>query len=238
MHRLVALAVVAALAVCAPAALAQQAPKEADLKTEVPALTAMHEVIMPLWHEAWPAKDTAAMATMWPAIEKHVKAVTQAELPGILRDKSSAWRDGVAALNRSATAYQVAIDTKEDAALLKAAEALHRDYEALVKVVRPILKEMDDFHASLYVLYHYQLNPLDMKGAVESVTAMRTKIAALNAAVLPDRLKAKQEAFTAQRARLSAALDALVAAIGGDRTRIAESVEKLHIEYEKLERVF
>jgi len=29
-----------------------------------------------------------------------------------------------------------------------------------VKIVRPILKEMEDFHASLYVLYHYQNEPV------------------------------------------------------------------------------
>ncbi len=191
-----------------------------------------------MWHDAWPNKDTAAMAKMWPAIDKHVKAVTKAELPGVLRDKSPAWRDAVAALGRTAAAYKVSIDTKNDTALLKAAEALHKDYEALVKIVRPILKEMDDFHTSLYVLYHYQLNPLDMKGAVESVAALKTKMATLNGAALPDRLKAKQEAFSAQRARLSASVDALVAAIGGDRTRIAEAIERMHLEYEKLERVF
>jgi hypothetical protein len=33
-------------------------------------------------------------------------------------------------------------------------------------------------------------------------------------------------------------VDALVAAIGGDRTRIAEAIERMHLEYEKLERVF
>ena len=56
-------------------------PKPEDLKSSVPALDAMHEVIMPLWHDAWPNKDVKAMAAMLPDIEKHVAAVNEAQLP-------------------------------------------------------------------------------------------------------------------------------------------------------------
>ena len=64
-------------------------------RPSVPALDAMHEVIMPMWHEAWPNKDYKALAALVPDIEKHVAAISKAELPGILRDKKAAWEAGV-----------------------------------------------------------------------------------------------------------------------------------------------
>jgi hypothetical protein len=222
-----------------PAGASAQTPKESELKAEVPALTAMHEVIMPMWHDAWPKKDTAALAGMLLQIKKHAAAVAKAELPGILRDKANVWLEGVRTLQASVADYKTAVNAKDDAALLKAAEKLHSDYEALGKIVRPVLKEMDDFHGSLYVLYHYQLTPFDKAGATESIKALKTKMDALNAAALPDRLKARQDAFTAQRARLSKAVDELVSLMtGAEESRIRQGIEQMHIEYEKLEKVF
>lgn len=216
-----------------------QQPKPAEIKAEVPALTAMHEVIMPLWHDAWPKKDTRAMAGMVRDLERHATAVAGADLPGILRDKTSAWREAVARLQGSVAAYRQAVDAGNDGALLQAAERVHADYETLVKVVRPLLKEIGDFHATLYVLYHHQLDPLDVGGVTDSVKALQTKAVALNAAVLPERLKARQDAFAAQRTRLARAVDAVAAALAAkDEAKLRESIELLHVEYEKLEQVF
>jgi hypothetical protein len=155
---------------------------------------------MPLWHDAWPNKDVKAMAAMLPDIEKHFAAVNKAELPLILRDKQAAWVAGVDDLKQTVAAYKAAVTAGDNEALLKAAEKLHSQYEALVKVVRPILKEMEDFHASLYVLYHYQMRPFQLAKAADSIRALQVKMDALNQAALPDRLKAKTDAFNVQRA--------------------------------------
>lgn len=222
----------------APAA-AQPAPKPEDLKSSVPALDAMHEVIMPLWHEAWPNKDVKAMAAMLPEIEKHLAAVTKAALPMVLRDKQAAWVAGVDNLKQATAAYKAAVAAGDNDALLKAAEKLHSDYEVLVKVVRPVLKEMEDFHASLYILYHYQMSPFQMAKATESIQALQVKMDALNNATLPDRLKAKTDAFTTQRARLAKSLDEVAAAIATkDESKTKAAIEVMHAQYENLERVF
>lgn len=218
---------------------AAQAPKPEDLKASVPALDAMHEVIMPLWHEAWPNKDVKAMAAMVPDIEKHVSAVSKAELPGVLRDKQAAWVAGVTDLKATVTAYKAAAAAGDDEALLKAAERLHAQYEALVKVVRPVLPEMEDFHASLYVLYHYQMSPFQFEKASESIRTLQVKMDALNKAALPDRLKASADAFNTQRARLSKSIDELVALLDGkDEAKIKATIEMMHAQYESLEKVF
>jgi hypothetical protein len=227
------------LGLVATPAAAQPAPKPEDLKSSVPALDAMHEVIMPLWHDAYPAKDVKAMAAMLPDIEKHFAAVNKAELPLLLRDKRAAWVAGVDNLKQAVAAYKAAVSAGDNDALLKSAEKLHSDYEVLVKVVRPILKEMEDFHASLYVLYHHQMRPFQMAKAAESIQALQAKMDALNKAVLPDRLKAKTDAFNTQRARLAKSLDEAAAAIAAkDESKAKTAIEMMHAQYENLERVF
>jgi hypothetical protein len=235
----VLLTVVACLGLIMPAAALAQVPKEAEIKSEVPAFTAMHDIIYPMWHDFWPAKNTAELTALLPKIEGHVDAISKATLPGILRDKTAAWDAGVVELKKTVAAYKAAVAAKDNDALLKATEALHMKYEALGKVVRPILKEMADFHTSLYTLYHYQLNPFKKAAATETIKALKTKMDTLDKAVLPDQFKAKAEAFSAQRARLSKAVDAVVTAVGGpDESRLTAAIELMHTEYEKLEQVF
>jgi hypothetical protein len=216
-----------------------QAPGPQETKASVPALDAMHDVIMPMWHDAWPNKDYKALAALVPAIEKHVAALDRAELPGILRDKQGRWMSALAELKATVRVYKAAADEGRDADLLKAAETLHMQYEGMVKIVRPVLKEMEDFHASLYILYHYQMNPFAMAEVTATVQTMQVKMGALNKAALPDRMKAKTEAFTAQRARLSSAVDAVAALLPAkNEAKLKEAIELMHAEYEKLEKVF
>jgi hypothetical protein len=157
----------------------------------------------------------------------------------VLRDKRPAWVSGVDDLKRTVAAYRAAVQSRDDDALLKAAEKLHTQYEALVKIVRPVLKEMEDFHATLYVLYHYQTKPFQPDKAAASIRMLRVKMDALNNATLPDRLKAKTEAFNVQRARLSKSIDELTAALETrDESKIWAAIETMHTQYENLERVF
>jgi hypothetical protein len=240
MSRVMFLIVLAcAIAGLAVAPSAAQQPKPEDLKASVPAFDAMHEVIMPLWHDAWPNKDVKAMAAMLPDIERHLAAVSKAELPPLLRDKEAAWFAGVTDLRATVAAYKAAVTAGDDAALLKAAERLHSQYEGLAKIIRPVLKEMEDFHATLYVLYHYQMAPFQLPKAAASIQALQEKMDALNKAALPDRLKARAEAFNAQRARLARSLDDVAALLDAkDEAKIKAAIELMHAQYESLERVF
>jgi len=98
---------------------------------------------------------------------------------------------------------------------------------------------MEDFHATLYVLYHYQISPFQYDKAAESIRTLQAKMAELNKAELPERLKARTEAFTTQRARLSKSVDELAGLLDGkDRTAILAAIEMMHAQYENLEKVF
>ena len=69
--------------------------------------------------------------------------------------------------------------------------------------------------------------------------ALTVKMDVLHKAVLPDTLKARAEAFAAQRAALGKAVDAVSAAVGTkDEAKIKAAVEAMHSAYEDLEKIF
>ncbi|MCX6543958.1 MAG: hypothetical protein NTV05_06035 [Acidobacteria bacterium] len=222
----------------APKSAAQPA-RPAETTAAVPALDAMHEIMLPMWHDAWPNKDYKALAAILPNLEKHLAAVSRAELPGILREKNPVWTAGVAELNKAGADYKAAVAADKNEDLLKAAEALHMQYEKLVRVIKPVLPELDDFHGTLYVLYHNQTNPLVVAKVTASVDTLTVKMAVLNQTTLPDRLKARTAEFTAQRDRLARALTALAGTLASkDELKIRDAIELMHAEYQKLEKVF
>ncbi|HYH00892.1 MAG TPA: hypothetical protein VD837_17320 [Terriglobales bacterium] len=210
-----------------------------EVTANVPALGEFHEVIVPIWHQAWPTKDTAMMRKMVPDVEKGVAKVAAAELPGILRDKAKAWQENVAKFQQTATEYKAAADAKDDARLLKAAEKLHSQFEVLVRIVKPVLKELDQFHTALYMLYHYEAPEYKLDKIKASVAKLNEKMAVLNQAKLPQRLSKKQSEFEAARTNLSKSLETLTATLAtNDEKRIKDAVETMHTDYQNVEKVF
>ena len=62
-----------------------------ELTATVPELRELHEVIYPLWHNAYPEKDYALIKELLPQAESLTAKLDAAKLPGILRDKQEAW---------------------------------------------------------------------------------------------------------------------------------------------------
>lgn len=227
-----------AVAVITLPAFAQH-PKPEELKAEVPALEAMHEVIMPMWHEAWPKKDTKAIAAATPALEEHLAAVQAAKLPGILRDRQSAWDEGVRALASGVAGYKTAALANDGPALLSAAERVHMQYERLVRLVNPVVPEVDAFHQTLYVVYHYQMGTFSLPEIAASAKELDTRMQALKKATLPDRIKAKAPAFDAARNDLATSVGSLQTSVkGGAEATIKAAIEDVHTKYGVLESVF
>jgi hypothetical protein len=236
MKRILAPFALAALLLATPSFATTVDP---ETEARVPALSAFHEVVYPLWHEAWPNKDVEALVALAPKVESGVEAIATAELPGILRDKKATWEAAVARLRTVAGEYAAAAAKKDGPALLDAAESLHSQFERMVRIIRPVLKELEAFHATLYVLYHRQLDPFSLEGVSGSVRTLKEKMGPLSAAALPDRLEAKKGAFVAARAQLAAAVDAAVASLEArDEKAIRAAVDLLHTRYQELEKVF
>ncbi len=220
---------------CAAACLGNpQRPPEATAR--VPALEDFHEVIFKIWHEAWPNKDAAMLRELLPQVEQGISTIASAELPGILREKKRAWQEAVKSLQNAGLDYRAAVAAKDDNALLAAAEALHNRFERLVRAIRPLVKELDDFHAVLYMLYHYYLPNRELQKIRSSASELKQKMDALNLIRLPDHLKAKEAEFQAARMRLSKSVDALVlSSRSDDVTTLRNAIEEVHSNYRALD---
>lgn len=213
--------------------------KPAEATASVPELTAFHEVIYQIWHEAWPKKNTALLQKLLPDIEKGIANVAAAPLPGILREKKAAWNKGVVDLQAAGAEYKAAATAKDDARLLAAAEKLHSRFEALMRAIRPALTELDDFHSVLYMLVHHYLPDNQMDKVKSASMELKGKMAALNQAKLPERLQGIDHDFQAARGMLSGAVGALERSVASnDEKGIKEAIEKVHSRYEALEKVF
>jgi NADH dehydrogenase/NADH:ubiquinone oxidoreductase subunit G len=226
--------------ICQPL-LAQEPLKDrtAETSATVPALRKFHIVIFKIWHTAWPNKDDSMLIALFPEVEKGVIEVAQAELPGILRDKKEAWREGVKKLQEIVHEYKTAIETKQKQPLLDAAEKLHAQYEALVRVIRPPLRELDDFHAVLYMVYHYYMPQNSLEEIKGSIGKLQEKMIALNHAVLSPRFKGKEESFRMARNQLDQAVSELAVVVrSNDIGKIKTAIETIHTSYKTLQHVF
>lgn len=216
--------------------VAQERPAEAVAR--VPALDSFHEVIYKIWHEAWPKKDAALLRQLAPEVEKGISQVASAPLPGILRDRKSAWDEGVKKLQGLGTEYKASAASSDDPRLMATAEKLHSQFESLMRVTRPALKELDEFHAVLYMLYHHYLPAKEMEKIRSSAAELKQKMAGLNAAQLPERLKQKDPEFQAAKKALSVAVDSLAATASSSVDKITAVVNEVHSNYQALERIF
>jgi hypothetical protein len=215
------------------------AQRPADATARVPALDSFHEVIYKIWHEAWPEKNVALLRQLLPEVEKGISDVASAQLPGILREKRAAWEEGLRKLQAVGSEYKAAAGARDDTALLASAERLHGQFEALMRTIRPALKELDEFHAVLYMLYHYYLPDYDIEKIRASASELKQKMAALNQSSLPERLRQKESGFEAARAKLSRSVDALESVVrSDDRKTVENAISVLHADYQALNRIF
>jgi hypothetical protein len=210
-----------------------------EMESSVPELEAFHEIIYPIWHTAYPEKDISSLKGFVPEINTLAGRIFEAKLPGILREKEAKWQAGLAEFKKSVEAYNAAAKDADDQALLNAAEVLHASYEMLVRTIRPVLKEIDDFHKVLYVVFHKSL-PDKKFAEIKAVSGdLKSKAETVMKAALPKRIEAESAAFQAASADLlMAALELETACRGDDNAAIESAVLTLHTKYQALEKIF
>ncbi len=210
-----------------------------ETKSEVPELAAFHEIIYPIWHTAYPEKDYAALRKYVADINRLAAPITKAKLPGILRDKEAKWNEAVSIFKKAVDEYNAAASGPDDQALLKAAEALHSKYEALVRMISPILKEVDEFHQVLYVVNHQYAPNREYDKIRETAPELVTKAEAIAKVELPKRLETRAAAFKKAAAELLDAVKGLEAAgRAHDHDGMLSGVDKVHGKYQALEKIF
>ncbi|OGD22860.1 MAG: hypothetical protein A2Y70_01945 [Candidatus Aminicenantes bacterium RBG_13_64_14] len=106
-------------------------------------------------------------------------------------------------------------------------------------ILRPVLKEMDDFHKVLYIVFHKDLPDKKWDNIRTAAPELKAKAEAVTLAKLSTRLEPKAEMFKAAAAGLVTAASTL-AALGPEAKgeAIEEAVLKLHTRYQDLEKIF
>jgi hypothetical protein len=210
-----------------------------DTVWRVPELDEFHEVMHPIWHDAYPAKDYDALKKYVDEVNVKAKAVYSATLPGIQREKQLKWNEGVIQFQAAVEDYNKNSAANNNDALLKAAENLHSKYEALVRIIRPVLKEMDDFHKTLYVVYHDYLPKKNYEKLGNVIDDLIKKAKAITTAKLPTRLESKGEIFHLAALELEiSTLELKISSLKNNKSSIDTAVENMHTKYQNLEGIF
>jgi hypothetical protein len=216
---------------------AAQMPQEPS--TSVPVFDKFHDVIMPMWHTAYPAKDGAALRRISKDVEAGVAAIAAAQLPGILHEKEAAWAKGLVDLKAAAASYVKAAAGTDDQALLNAAERLHSAYETQGQIIRPAVPEMNEFHKTLYVVQHTYVPEKNWAAVCKVSGDLHAKAKAVAAATLPSKLAGKTTAFKTETTQLVADAGALVSACKATPPAgVEKATDTLHARYEGLTKIF
>ncbi len=211
-----------------------------EVSTDVPELHEFHKTIYTLWHTAWPDKDYEMLKSLIPDIEKGYQKIKDVELPGILRHKKDTWENHVNSLKHYVEKYKLAASKGEKKQLLDAAENIHSQFEHLVRTIRPVLHEMEEFHKSVYVLFHYYTPEYDYSKIKETVSGMVLKMENLMKAELPRRLEDQKGIYEKAINSLNESVQNLYNVVnnGNDKEAINKAVDTMHTRYQELEAMF
>ena len=213
-----------------------------EITSSVPELIKFHDVIYLIWHEAYPAKDIKALNGFVPDIKTAMAKINEAKLPGILRDKEGKWKDALKEFNKAADDYYKAGEGNNDQAMLDAAENLHSNFEMMVRVLKPVLKEVDEYHKILYVIFH-KLYPdkkyNEIANLMDELINKADAITKVQEEKLKKRIPNKIDDFNKTAKDLYEATVTLKDEImANDASKIDKAVNDMHSKYQKLESVF
>lgn len=220
-------------------AFAQNNSEIDDTESRVAELENFHQVIYPIWHTYYPGKDYSGLRSCATEVNKLAEQIYDSKLPGILRDKKEKWANGVNEFKKAVTEYSNQVKSNDDILLLKSVEALHSKYENLVKIIRPVLKEMEQFHKVLYVIYHTHLPEKNYEKIKQLRDELTVNAEAITQASLPKRLADKENDFRiAANSLLRATKELQAMADNENSPKIDEAVELVHSRYQNLEEIF
>jgi hypothetical protein len=230
------------MAVSGGAVLADQGahPAPGELDARVPELDAFHKVIYELWHHAWPNDDYETMVELLPDVREGVANLAAADLPGILRDKADVWQSGIDRLKATLAEYESAASASDPGpALKKAVEDLHSRFEQLVRIVHPVMDELEAYHQVLYGIYHYYGPEKNLETLRGSAGELVEACAKLESTEIPKRFASRSDALKPEFASLCALSAQLeTAAAGDDWSAIEPAIEHVHSQYQKVESTF
>lgn len=219
---------------------AQHEDQSTEINSSVPELFDFHEVVYPMWHTAYANKDYALFKQLLPDVNSGVEKIYTAKLPGILRDKEKEWNEGLDKLRASVKDYNKACKENDEAAMLTSAEELHSNYEMLVRIVKPVTKEVDEFHKVLYMIYHHYGPNKNTEELSKAIDDLYVRADELKNCVLPKWATDKKDDFAKAADELYNSTKELkdLKDSKADDKDLNDGIEKVHTNYQKLEALF
>lgn len=219
---------------------AQHEDQSTEINSSVPELFDFHEVVYPMWHTAYANKDYALFKQLLSDVNSGVEKIYTAKLPGILRDKQKEWNEGLDKLRASVKDYNKACKENDEAAMLTSAEELHSNYEMLVRIVKPVTKEVDEFHKVLYMIYHHYGPNKNTEELSKAIDDLYVRADELKNCVLPKWATDKKDDFAKAADELYNSTKELkdLKDSKADDKDLNDGIEKVHTNYQKLEALF
>lgn len=214
---------------------AQEEEYADEIDTRIPALIEFHEIMHPIWHTAYPSKDIDALKGFVEEVNQRAEKIYKVKLPGILREKEAKWEKGVEEFKKAVEKYNEAAKGTDNQAMLDAAEDLHTKYEILVRTIRPIVKELDEFHKVLYIIYHKYLPDKKWAEIRKECNSLKEKSLKVVESKLPKRLEAKTDEYKKLANELMKSVDELCKAKDKD---MEKAVEDMHTKYVAIQDLF
>lgn len=219
---------------------AQHEDQSTEINSSVPELFDFHEVVYPMWHTAYANKDYALFKQLLSDVNSGVEKIYTAKLPGILRDKEKEWNEGLDKLRASVKDYNKACKENDEAAMLTSAEELHSNYEMLVRIIKPVTKEVDEFHKVLYMIYHHYGPNKNTEELSKAIDDLYVRADELKNCVLPKWATDKKDDFAKAADELYNSTKELkdLKDSKADDKDLNDGIEKVHTNYQKLEALF
>jgi hypothetical protein len=200
------------------------------------AMDDFHDVMAPLWHEAFPKEDFKTIRDKAPVLKEKLMTLLKVKLPTYLdqdEEKLEAFLGKRQELTFSVSQVALAAADTVDSALASAFERMHWAYEGLEKVFAVPIKELDSFHETLYFLWHKALPEGDYDTIRKTAPVLKAEADSLMKAPLPYGCAKKKDEFEKRKTALKDAVHQLarVCEDETDEEKIDQAVSLVHDKF-------
>ncbi|MGB2768422.1 MAG: hypothetical protein WBC88_01700 [Candidatus Zixiibacteriota bacterium] len=215
------------------------APDTADLLRT--AMDDFHEVLAPLWHESYAEEDFKTIREKAPVLQQKILALIRIPAPADLSQNEEKLHTFLS--KRQELAFNVmelnrAAKDGPDSTLASAFESMHWTYEELEKFFAVQIDELDQFHESLYFLWHRALPARDYETIKKTAPVIKAEVDSLMKVPVPAGCNIKGEEFEKRKSALKDAVYGLAETCReGTEDDIDGALRAVHDRFEELNRL-
>ena len=212
------------------------APDTADLLRT--AMEDFRAVLAPLWHESYPEEDFKTIREKAPVLQQKIMALIRVPAPAELSQDEEKLHTFLA--KRQELAFYVmefnrAAKDGPDSTLTSAFETMHWGYEELEKFFAVQIEELDQFHETLYFLWHRALPARDYETIKKTAPVIKAEVDSLMKVPVPSGCAIEKEEFEKRKAALKDAVYGFAQVCEkGTEDDIDAALKALHDKYAEL----